>query len=458
MTTDRWHRIEALYHSACERKPEDRSAYLERACGADERLRGEVESLLAQEERAVKFLETDEPGGLEPAIAASVRAGEQIGPYRVLEFIQRGGMGEVYKARDIRLDRTVAIKFLPHAFAGAPDALDRFQREVRAASALNHPRICTVHDLGEHEGRPFYVMEFLDGQSLRDRIADKPMAIPAIVDLGMQICDALQAAHAKGIIHRDIKPANIFVTASGQIKILDFGIAKLVTKPHPSAAVTTTGQTTATVTGIAATRPGRLMGTLAYLSPEQARGEEVDTRTDIFSFGIVLYQMATGEVAFRGETPEELINAILHQAPVKPSKLNPSVPATLERIILRALEKDRNARYQSIEELFADLRELQRAQPRWFRAAPLLLVLGATLAAATFTGMMVARRTHSNIGVPDLVQRQVTANPNNDSVYAAAISADGKQLAYTDLEGVHIRLLNTGEMHSIPLPPGLCFR
>jgi eukaryotic-like serine/threonine-protein kinase len=458
MSTDRWRRIEALYHSARERTPEDRSAYLEHACGGDEPLRGEVESLLAQEERAVKFLETDEPGGLEPSIAASVGAGEQIGPYLVLDFIQKGGMGEVYKARDIRLDRTVAIKFLPRAVAGAPDALERFQREVRAASALNHPRICTVHDVGEHQGRPFYVMEFLDGQSLRDVIADKPLAIPEVVDLGMQICDALQAAHAKGIIHRDIKPANIFVTASGQIKILDFGIAKLVTKPHPSAAVTTTDQTTATVTGIATTRPGRLMGTLAYLSPEQARGEEVDTRTDIFSLGVVLYQMATGELAFRGETPDELIDAILHQAPLKPSELNPSVPAILERIILRALEKDRSARYQSIEALFADLQELRQAKPRWFRTAPLLLVLVAALATATFTGIMVARRTHSNAGAPDLVQRQVTANPNNDSVYAAAISGDGKQLAYTDLEGVHVRLLSTGEVHSIPLPPGLCFR
>jgi serine/threonine protein kinase len=457
MSRDRWRQIEALYHSARERTPEDRSAYLEHACSGDEPLRREVESLLAEEERAVKFLETDEPS-LEPAIAAPIRAGEQVGPYQVLEFLQKGGMGEIYKALDVRLDRTVAIKFLPHAFAGAPDALERFQREVRAASALNHPQICTVHDLGEHQGRPFYVMEFLDGQSLRDRIADKPMAIPAIVDLGMQICDALQAAHAKGIIHRDIKPANIFATAGGQIKILDFGIAKLVTKPHSPPAATTRGQTTATITAIAATRPGRLMGTLAYLSPEQARGEEVDTRTDIFSFGIVLYQMATGELAFRGETPEELINAILHQAPVKPSELNPGVPATLERIILRALEKDRNARYQSIEELFADLRKLQQGRPRWFSAAALLLVFLAVLAAAYLIDVMRPRRTQVSGGVPNLVQRQVTANPNNDSVYAAAISADGNQLAYTDLEGVHVRIIDTGVVHSIPLPSGMCFR
>src|SRR6516165_9622392 len=278
ISTDRWHEIETLYHSARERKPEDRSAYLEDVCRGDVALRGEIESLLAQEERAVKFLETDEPGALEPGLEGSVPTGERIGPYLVLDFLQKGGMGEVYRARDVRLDRAVAIKFLPGALAATPDALERFQREVRAASALNHPRICTVHDVGEYQGRPFFVMELLEGQPLRDRIAGQVMAIPEFVDLGMQICDALQAAHAKGIVHRDIKPANIFVTSSGQIKILDFGLAKLTAKPHPTAA-TGMSETTATVTGIVNSRPGSLMGTLAYLSPEQARGEDVDTRT-----------------------------------------------------------------------------------------------------------------------------------------------------------------------------------
>lgn len=455
--SDRWRQIETLYHSARGKKPEDLTSYLELACGADEELRREIESLLAQEERAVKFLETDEPGAFGSAVAGSVPAGEQIGPYVILDFLQKGGMGEVYRARDVRLDRTVAIKFLPRAVAAAPDALERFQREVRAASALNHPRICTVHDVGEHQSRPFFVMELLEGQSLRDRIAGKVMAIPEVTDLGMQICDALQAAHAKGIIHRDIKPANIFVTSSGQIKILDFGLAKLAAKPH-SAAGASMSETTATITGSVNSRPGSLMGTLAYLSPEQARGEDVDTRTDLFSFGIVLYEMATGKPPFHGESPEEIIDAILHSTPIKPSELNPAISSSLERIILRALEKQRTARYQSAAEIFAGLSELQQGSRRrsirraWFAAASLVVVLGAGLLFAINS----ARR--SNTGVPEIVQRQLTANPVNDSVYRAAITGDGKQLAYADLRGVHVLGIDTGQVRDIPLPPGFCFR
>lgn len=457
MSTDRWREIETLYHSARERKPEDRSPYLEDVCRGDDALRREIESLLAQEERAVKFLETDEPVALEPALEGSVPTGERIGPYLVLDFLQKGGMGEVYRARDVRLDRAVAIKFLPCVPTATPVALERFQREVRAASALNHPRICTVHDVGEYQGRPFFVMELLEGQPLRDRIAGQVIAIPAVVELGMQICDALQAAHAKGIVHRDIKPANIFVTSTGQIKILDFGLAKLTAKPHPTAA-TSMSETTSTVTGIVNSRPGSLMGTLAYLSPEQARGEDVDTRTDIFSFGIVLYEMATVRLPFQGETPEEVIDAILHRTPVKPSELNPTIPASLERIILRALEKERTARYQSAAEILADLSELQQGSRRrsirraWFAAASLVLVLGIGL----FFAINSARR--SNSGVPEIVQRQLTANPVNDSVYSAAIAGDGKQLAYTDLRGVHILGIDTGQVRDVPLPPGFCFR
>ena len=361
MLTDRWREIETLYNSACERKPEERRAYLESACGGDESLRLEVESLLAQEERAANFLETDESTTPGNAAEASVPAGERIGPYLVLEFLQKGGMGEVYKARDMRLDRTVAIKFLPRTLATDPAALERFQREVRVASSVNHSRICTVHDVGEFQGRPFLVMEFLEGQSLRDRIAGKPLPIAELMDLSVQICDALKAAHAKGIVHRDIKPANIFITAGGQVKILDFGLAKR-SGDAPAVAKTTVSaaeeRTAATGTGITVTRPGSIAGTLAYLSPEQARGEEVDSRTDIYSLGVVVYQMATGQPTFRAETSEELIGAILHQTPVKPSVLNPPVPASLERIILRALEKERTARYQSVANLLADLEKI----------------------------------------------------------------------------------------------------
>jgi len=358
----------------------------------------------------------------------------------------------------------VAIKFLPRAFAQDPVALDRFQREARAASALNHPRICTIHDQGDYQGRPFIVMEYLEGQSLRERIDGKPVPIPELVHLAVQICDALQAAHAKGIVHRDIKPANIFVLGEesghpGQIKILDFGLAKLGAEPHSAAGDThgpaDPGEAAA---GTMLTRPGRLTGTLAYLSPEQARGEEVDARTDIFSFGVVLYQMATGRPTFRGETSGELIGAILHQPPVKPSAVNPAVPAGLERIILKMLAKDRTARYQSAGELLTDLNQLQQAKRRRSIWTARLMVAFAALGLAAALVMAMVASKRSGGGVPEIVQRQVTANPVNDSVYSAVISGDGRQVAYSDLRGVHIRLIDTGEVHDVTLPPGFCFR
>ena len=370
MLAERWKEVERLYLSARERTPAERPSYLESATD-DEELRREVESLLANDELAAGFLESDEPEADGRAQDASVPPGEKIGPYVILEFLKAGGMGEVYKARDTRLDRMVAIKFLPRAVATDPAALDRFQREARAASALNHPRICTIHDVGDHRGRPYFVMEFLEGQSLRDRIAGKSVPLAEMLDLAVQIADALEAAHAKGIVHRDIKPANIFVTAGGQVNILDFGLAKLGREPRDAAAKISEGDKT--VTGITLTRPGRVMGTLAYLSPEQARGEDVDRRTDIFSFGVVLYQLATGQPAFRGESSAELIGAILYQVPAKPSAINRAVPGALNRIILKALEKDRAARYQSAGDLAADVAQWQESlnlrSRRWALAA-----------------------------------------------------------------------------------------
>jgi eukaryotic-like serine/threonine-protein kinase len=457
MLAGRWREIESLYHSACDQAPEDRHSYLDRVCAGDETLRAEVESLLDNDEKAKVFLESDGLEGHQEGLKASVPAGEQIGPYLVLEFLRAGGMGEVYKARDVRLDRIVAIKFLPRGFSQDPTALDRFQREARAASALNHSRICTIHDLGDHQGRPFLVMEFLEGESLRDRVAGQPVPMPELVHFAMQICDALQAAHAKGIVHRDIKPANIFVTAGGQIKILDFGLAKLVTEPYSPIADTMNG-TGMIAAGVTVTSPRALLGTPAYLSPEQARREEVDTRTDIFSFGVVLYQMATGRSAFRGETSGELIDAIVHQIPVRPSALNPAVPAGLDRIILKMLEKERTARYQTAEDVFADLRRLDQAgRRRSIWTARFLMALAAVTLGAALV-MAIATSKRSGGGVPEIVQRQLTANPVNDSVYTAVISDDGKQVAYSDLRGVHIRLIDTGATSNIPLPPGFCFR
>jgi serine/threonine protein kinase len=447
MLKERWSEIERLYFSASELEPAERVAYLERMCGSDLDLRREVESLL-------EFLEPVQS----QVPDTPVPSGEQIGPYTILEFLRAGGMGEVYKARDTRLDRNVAIKFLPSILADDAAALDRFRREARAASALNHPRICTVHDIGDYRGRPFFVMELLEGQSLNERMSGKPVPVSELVNLAVQTCDALQAAHAKGIIHRDMKPANIFLSMNGQIKVLDFGLAKLVEESHSTATTASMTEMGIVASAVTRTRPGRLMGTPAYLSPEQARGEEVDARTDIFSFGLVLYEMATGRPTFRGQTSGELINAILHETPAKPSVLNPEVPVGLERIILKTLEKERKTRYQSAEELLTDLREFQTAKQRRAAWRARLVVAAAALALTTGIVMAIILSKGSVNDAPNIVQRQVTSNPVNDSVYFAAISDDGKEVAYTDLRGVHIRALDTGEVYDISVPPGLCFR
>jgi len=264
---EQWRQIESLYHAARERPPEERAGFLDKTCGGDEAVRGEVESLLANEDLASTFLE--------PEADQPVAPGERVGPYIVLELLGAGGMGEVYKAQDTRLQRHVAIKFLPRAFADDPAALERFQREARAASALNHPHICTIHDVGELQGRPFLVMELLEGQSLRDRIACLPVPVPVLMDVARQVCDGLKVAHAKGIVHRDIKPANIFITASGQVKILDFGLAKLGAEPA-TALSTVTLLAARRARSAKLTSPGSIMGTIAYMSPEQAPGEDLD--------------------------------------------------------------------------------------------------------------------------------------------------------------------------------------
>jgi serine/threonine protein kinase len=453
---ERWQEIERLYHSAGALERAARQAYLARECAGDDSLRLEVESLLDSDEDAAAFLESSPGEPLEPAPMEQIPAGEQIGPYRILEFLQAGGMGEVYKARDTRLDRLVAIKFLPRAVAADPAAFGRFKREARAASALNHPRICTIHDLGDYLRRPFIVMEFLEGQSLKEHIAGRPRPTSEILDFAAQICDALEAAHAKGIVHRDIKPANIFVTSTGQIKVLDFGLAKLAGDPNADAASPMRADLTTTVS--ARTRPGSLLGTLAYLSPEQARGEEVDARTDIFSFGVVLYQMATGRPTFQGKTSATLIDSILHETPVRPSALNPAVGSSLERTILKMLEKEREARYQSAGDVLADINTIRQAgQGRAVRAARIGLALAAlALSAVIVTAFVISRRPATE--ALNISQRQVTANPVNDSVYSVGISSDGQRIAYSDLRGVHVRMLDIGEVSDVPLSQNLCFR
>lgn len=469
MQAERWRRIEELYHAAVQIDEGERGRFLDEACTGNQHLRSEIESLLAYAGEVSGFIESpaleliaDSQTKQRTTITPTLRAGSGVSHYSVVEEIGSGGMGVVYKARDTTLNRFAALKFPAQGLGQDVRALARFRREARVASALDHPNICTIYEIGEHEGEPFIAMQFLDGQTLKQAIGNKALTIERLLEIAIQVASALAAAHQAGIVHRDIKPANIFLTVGGQVKILDFGIAKLYPQPLIISARSPNSSPASGPRQVPATfadsgyltSPGALVGTVAYMSPEQVAGKELDTRTDLFSFGAVLYEMATGKLAFQPESAALIRYSIQYDSPRALKSINPHLPVELERIIDKALQKDRESRYQYAGDIHADLRRLHQQQSRRIgrirNALPVLFLLVILIVAALLFGPFALNRIETQ---PKLVERQITENPAEDFVTGGAISPDGKTLAYHDQTGLYLRSMDSGETRSIALPP-----
>ena len=441
MEARRWKQVEEVLQSALDRPPTDREAFVRAACAGDETLEREVRSLLSRDESAAGFLSRPavlraDGAGLAIEDSAAAPVGHTIGRYCILKKLGSGGMGVVYKAEDRDLRRHVAIKFLSSDLVGDPGALERFRREARAASALNHPNICTVHEIGEQDGCTFIVMELLEGMPLKERISQGVLPQEELLRIAIGVADGLDAADHAGIVHRDIKPANIFITARQTPKILDFGVAKV----RDDRAASHLGETTMTIEGDL-TRPGGAIGTAAYMSPEQVRAQLLDHRTDLFSFGVVLYEMATGKQPFHAKSTEEMFDSILNRQPAPVSRLNPDAPAELDRIIGKCIEKDRDLRYRHAAEILTDLRRLERDSVSQTAVLPAKSSRGwvyavftaAALTVAVAAGYLAMQRAPKLTSKDAIVVgdfRNSTGEPIWDETLRQALSVQLEQSSY----------------------------